>query len=122
MLTGLEILLTTPHAPYQAISKKLVFLLDVCFDQYIDMADIQYVHVPTNRAIVICSALADNFLFLEFLYSGALRRVTAPRGGARGTMGTIIYSAGKIRARPTEHVSDGVKNCFGCTILILLHR
>ena len=24
--------------------------------------------------------------------------------------------------RPTEHVSDGVKNCFGCTILILLHR
>ena len=83
---------------------------------------IQLVHVPTNRAIVICSALADNFLFLEFLYSGALRRVTAPRGGARGTMGTIIYSAGKIRARPTEHVSDGVKNCFGCTILILLHR
>ena len=80
MLTGLEILLTTPHAPYQAISKKLVFLSDVCFDQYIDMTDIQYFHGPTNQAMV---------MFLEFIYSGALRRVTAPRGGAQGTIGAI---------------------------------
>ena len=48
-----------------------------------------------------------------------LRCLAAPRGGAGGTRGTTIYSAGKIRARPTEDVADVVDNDFGYSCLLL---
>ena len=49
-----------------------------------------------------------------------LRCLSAPRGGAGGTRGTAKYSAGEIRARPTEDVADVVDNDFGYACLLML--